>query len=168
MSKLSLTGDPFVDMGGLVMETLAEKTIEDKIRFATDVYVDVSLNIDFDIMFTEPAPLDALIQRFGRINRRRKKGICPVYVCSKGGENDHYIYPKEIVNNTMNVLRDTSVIKESKLQQMLDTVYPDFPEKDKYYKTKTGFLKSLSRLMLAAQRGRKRVLQKIYRRFRCT
>ncbi len=29
---------------------------------------------------------------------------------------------------------------------MLDTVYPDFPEKDKYYETKTGFLKSLSRL----------------------
>ncbi|MDL2122713.1 MAG: type I-B CRISPR-associated protein Cas8b1/Cst1 [Deltaproteobacteria bacterium] len=40
MSKLSLTGDPFVDMGGLVMETIPEKTIEDKIRFATDVYVD--------------------------------------------------------------------------------------------------------------------------------
>lgn len=108
--------------------------------------IEVSLNIDFDIMFTEPAPLDALIQRFGRINRQRKKGICPVYVCRKGGENDYYIYPKEIVNNTMNVLHDTSVIKENKLQQMLDTVYPDFPEKDKYYKTKTGFLKSLSRL----------------------
>lgn len=40
MSKLSLTGDPFVDMGGLVMETLPEKTIEGKIHFATDVYVD--------------------------------------------------------------------------------------------------------------------------------
>ena len=127
-----------------------EKTLFDKEK---NIYllvgtqaIEVSLNIDFDIMFTEPAPLDALIQRFGRINRRRKKEICPVYVCSKGGENDHYIYPKEIVNNTMNVLRDTSVIKESKLQQMLDTVYPDFPEKDKYYKTKTGFLKSLSRL----------------------
>ncbi|MBW2662408.1 MAG: type I-B CRISPR-associated protein Cas8b1/Cst1 [Deltaproteobacteria bacterium] len=40
MSKLSLTGDPFVDMGGLVMETLPEKTIEDKIRIATDIYVD--------------------------------------------------------------------------------------------------------------------------------
>ena len=40
MSKLSLTGDPFVDMGGLVMETLPEKTIEDKIHFATEVYVD--------------------------------------------------------------------------------------------------------------------------------
>ena len=40
MSKLSLTGDPFVDMGGLVMETMPEKTIEDKIKFVTDVYVD--------------------------------------------------------------------------------------------------------------------------------
>ncbi len=40
MSKLSLTGDPFVDMGGLVMETLPEKTIENKIHFATNIYVD--------------------------------------------------------------------------------------------------------------------------------
>lgn len=40
MSKLSLTGDPFVDMGGLVMETLPEKTIEDKISFATNIYID--------------------------------------------------------------------------------------------------------------------------------
>jgi CRISPR-associated endonuclease/helicase Cas3 len=31
--------------------------------------VEVSLNIDFDILFTEIAPLDALLQRFGRVNR---------------------------------------------------------------------------------------------------
>jgi CRISPR-associated protein Cst1 len=38
--NVRLTGDPFVDMGALVMATLPEMTIEDKIRFATDVYVD--------------------------------------------------------------------------------------------------------------------------------
>jgi CRISPR-associated protein Cst1 len=38
--NIRLTGDPFVDMGALVMATLPEKTIEDKIGFATDVYVD--------------------------------------------------------------------------------------------------------------------------------
>ncbi|GBC60648.1 type I-B CRISPR-associated protein Cas8b1/Cst1 [Desulfonema ishimotonii] len=38
--KPAMTGDPFVDAGGLVMETLPQKTVEDKIRYATDVYVD--------------------------------------------------------------------------------------------------------------------------------
>ena len=33
--------------------------------------IEVSLDIDYDICFTEPAPIDALIQRFGRVNRRK-------------------------------------------------------------------------------------------------
>ena len=32
--------------------------------------VEVSLDIDLDTIYTEPAPLEALVQRFGRINRR--------------------------------------------------------------------------------------------------
>ena len=44
---------------------------------ATQV-VEVSLDIDLDTIYTEPAPLEALIQRFGRINRRRKlNGVAP-------------------------------------------------------------------------------------------
>lgn len=108
--------------------------------------IEVSLDIDFDIMFTEPAPLDALIQRFGRINRRRKKGICPVYICEDGGEYDHYIYPKSTVKETLRVLKSVSVIRENAFQKMLDQVYPDWPEKDKYEETKEGFTMSLSRL----------------------
>ncbi|MCP4111264.1 MAG: hypothetical protein GY749_38015 [Desulfobacteraceae bacterium] len=38
-AKRRFTGDPFVDIGGLVMKTIPGKTVEDKIRFATDVYV---------------------------------------------------------------------------------------------------------------------------------
>jgi CRISPR-associated endonuclease/helicase Cas3 len=43
--------------------------------------VEVSLNIDFDVLFTEIAPLDALLQRFGRVNRYglRQKAEVRVY-----------------------------------------------------------------------------------------
>ena len=37
--------------------------------------VEVSLDIDYDIAFIENAPIDALIQRFGRINRAGEKQI---------------------------------------------------------------------------------------------
>ena len=54
---------------------LKEKSIESeatRLLVATQV-VEVSLDIDFDIMFTECAPPDAIVQRAGRVNRRREK-----------------------------------------------------------------------------------------------
>lgn len=41
---------------------------------ATQV-IEVSLDLDFDTAISELAPLDALVQRFGRVNRRGTKGI---------------------------------------------------------------------------------------------
>ena len=108
--------------------------------------IEVSLDIDFDVLFTEPAPLDAMIQRFGRINRKRGKGICPVFICSEGGAHDSYIYPREVVDSSLNVLRRIDVIKEREVQAMLDQVYPDWADGAKYEETKQGFLAGLNRL----------------------
>lgn len=47
---------------------------------ATQV-VEVSLDVDFDVLFTSGAPLDALAQRFGRVNRTGTRPPADVVVC---------------------------------------------------------------------------------------
>ncbi|MHA1921276.1 MAG: CRISPR-associated helicase Cas3' [Promethearchaeota archaeon] len=123
---------------------LSNKT---KILIGTQA-IEVSLDIDYDVLFTEPAPLDALLQRFGRTNRKRRKYVSPVYVCNVGGENDHYIYKKSIVDRTLKLLKKLDIIREDELQNYLDFVYPDWEreQKVKFEDTKLSFEQSLRSL----------------------
>lgn len=110
-----------------------EKELEDRVGFknrgrpciaiATQV-VEVSLNLDFETIITEPAPLEALLQRFGRVNRRGKKGIVPVYIltCQSG---DYDIYDRRLVKNTLEILirNDGEIIAEDAVIDWLDWIY---------------------------------------------
>jgi CRISPR-associated endonuclease/helicase Cas3 len=92
--------------------------------------VEVSLDISFDLMVTECAPIDALIQRFGRINRKRSKENIghykTIYVLvppDKG--NEAKPYSQDVLQRTFEVLPDNGVLKERTVQCLIDTVYPD-------------------------------------------
>ena len=105
-----------------------EKRLSDLDLLVGTQAIEVSLDIDYDVLYTEPAPFDALIQRFGRINRRgwSEKIIKPVNVFTLGSENDKYVYKNQsIVQKTLTHLKNVSVLKESKIQEILDDVYGD-------------------------------------------
>ncbi len=110
--------------------------------------IEVSLNIDYDLLISDPAPLDALLQRFGRVNRSGKKAPAPIYVCKESSGNDSKIYPKEIVEKTLNALLDVHILRESAVQTLIDKVYPDWlPEQKKEFEdTKILFKSSLESL----------------------
>ena len=58
--------------------------------------IEVSLDIDYDILFTEIAPLDSLLQRFGRVNRKGNKRISNIYILK---ESDRTFYDEDIFIN---------------------------------------------------------------------
>ncbi len=96
--------------------------------------VEVSLDISFDVMVTETAPLDALIQRFGRINRKRTETtigkLKKVYVLSPPEDkNAAKPYELDALNRSFEVLPEGSRLKERELQKKMDQVFTtiDYP-----------------------------------------
>jgi CRISPR-associated endonuclease/helicase Cas3 len=96
------------------------------ILVATQV-VEVSLDIDFDVIFSDPAPLEALVQRFGRVNRRgRIRPAAPVYVFTEP-VNDRRPYPDDLIRAALGVLKDAddAPIREDQVGAWLDKIYTD-------------------------------------------
>lgn len=105
-----------------------EKTIiteQPKILIATQV-IEVSLNLDYNVCITEPAPIDALIQRFGRVNRYGYRNPETVIVCRKQ-VNNYPIYAESIVQKTLQSLEplQNAVLTERSLIETADLVYAD-------------------------------------------
>ncbi|MGE5557827.1 MAG: CRISPR-associated helicase Cas3' [Bacillota bacterium] len=90
---------------------------------ATQV-IEVSLNLDFDTIISEPAPLEALLQRFGRVNRRGKKGTCPVYILTKQ-TSEYDIYDRRLIEKTIEIItkHDDKPLHEDDVTGWLNWIY---------------------------------------------
>ncbi|MDA8228975.1 MAG: CRISPR-associated helicase Cas3' [Desulfitobacterium hafniense] len=113
-----------------------------QILIATQV-VEVSLDVDYDIGFFELAPLESLIQRLGRINRKGRQNS-PAQVKLLLGfegekESEFLPYNQAHLLNVKKVLVDyvaehpSGILSESMIQKLLDKSYSD-EMKEAFYK----------------------------------
>jgi CRISPR-associated endonuclease/helicase Cas3 len=91
--------------------------------------VEVSLDISFDVMITECAPLDALAQRFGRINRKRTNDTIgktkDIYVIVPPEDKKQALpYDLDVLTRTYEVLPEGEIFEEKLLQEKIDKVFP--------------------------------------------
>lgn len=98
---------------------------------ATQV-VEVSLNLDLDCLYSDPAPLEALLQRFGRVNRLGQRRPAALYVFQQEEEVFGYVYhPPEQITRTLELLAEQTrtapaeglLLDENRLPDWLDEVY---------------------------------------------
>jgi len=106
---------------------------EIKILIATQV-VEVSLNIDYMYGYLELCPIDALIQRMGRVNRYgnqkiEKSEIDNIIIFAKK-RYDSFIYDSSIVSNSLDVLKrnESLPLTEQELKNMVEEVYPTYTD----------------------------------------
>lgn len=93
--------------------------------------VEVSLDVDFDVLHTACAPLDALLQRFGRVNRLAQRGPADVIVhhprwVYRGSERTaDGVYEHEPVHAAWNIAHRHAgeTIDDATAQTWVDHVY---------------------------------------------
>jgi CRISPR-associated endonuclease/helicase Cas3 len=126
----------FILRDKIVKETELEKIGVKKggfIAICTQI-VEVSLDIDFDVLYTENAPIDAIIQRLGRVNRkgeiqiRTGEKFAKVVISEASKTARNYIYSPTILDNTFDLLTNfinklDGNLREKHLKEIINQVY---------------------------------------------
>jgi len=99
--------------------------------------IEVSLNVDFDVLFSDPAPLDALLQRVGRVNRKPlhaltslplEKRFRDVIVCQNQWPETWPVYAhnelgRRLVQRSLSALPQDDLLHEGQIQTLMEEVY---------------------------------------------
>jgi len=97
--------------------------------------VEVSLDISYDILLTELAPVDALIQRMGRVNRKGEKPPVNVIVFKELDESSIKVYGKEILDVSAEIIKGLpETPTDGHLVKATNELYNEIAAKDSFRK----------------------------------
>ena len=102
--------------------------------------VEQSLDLDFDLMVTDPAPVDLVLQRLGRLHRHprpRPRGverpalwICAPQVDGEGvpafGRGTEHVYDRHVLLRSWLALKDVPLLRvPGQVEELVEAVYGD-------------------------------------------
>jgi CRISPR-associated endonuclease/helicase Cas3 len=110
--------------------------------------VEVSLDIDFDVLYTENAPIDAIIQRLGRVNRKGEISkrhddinFAKVVITKESEASQKYVYKglNKVLSESFRFLKEykeklNGNLQEKHFKQIVDLVYTKENVGDAYFK----------------------------------
>lgn len=99
-----------------------------------------SLDIDFDLLITQLAPMDLLLQRIGRLHRHGfrerpvllKEPICVVCGCRDLDEGTKQIYGEWLLRRTAQILPDTICLPDD-ISPLVQETYRDMEKNENLY-----------------------------------
>lgn len=84
--------------------------------------VEVSLDIDYERGYSEPAPADALGQRLGRVNRKGERDAALIVIFAE--PTNGYLYDQDLTDKTVELMRNIDgELSEQELTEIVDKVY---------------------------------------------
>ena len=95
----------FIFRDRVMKESWVENPKPGVIVITTQV-VEVSLDISYDVLITEVAPVDALVQRMGRVNRRGESKPAPVVIYRQWSNGCQHIYGQELLVWSSEILEE--------------------------------------------------------------
>ena len=128
-----------------LIKEISNKKEENGIWITTQI-IEASLDIDFDLLYTEMSTLDSLFQRLGRCFRSReyeeKEPNVSIYIKDISGVG--YIYDKEIYEKSISLLEkyNGEILEETIKIELVDKLYSkEMLEGTEFYKNfKKSFL----------------------------